>query len=82
MFVDSDDFIAQNSLEGLYKVAQERNADVVVFDLVHGDVEGKKKETLYFKNIVDKYGSGTFNAETPSRLFTGLSRLLHGTSFI
>lgn len=64
MFVDSDDFIAQNTLEGLYKVAQERDADIVVFDFVHGDAEGKKKETLYFKNIVDKYGSGTFNAET------------------
>ena len=64
MFVDSDDFIAQNTLEGLYNTAQKRNADVVVFDFVHGNAEGNKKETLYFKNIVEKYGEKTFNAET------------------
>ena len=64
MFVDSDDFIAKNALEGLYKCAEKRNADVVIFDYVHGDVSGKKKDTLYFKNILDKYGAETFNIKT------------------
>ena len=63
MFVDSDDFIAKNALEGLYNFAQKTNSDVVVFDYVHGDSEGKKNETLYFKNIVERYGDKPFNAE-------------------
>jgi len=64
MFVDSDDFIAKNALEGLYNAAQTRDADVVVFDHVHGDPTGQKRDTLYFKNILDKYGKSTFNIET------------------
>jgi len=64
MFVDSDDFIAKNALEGLYNFAESHNSDVVVFDYVHGDPTGTKGGTLYFKDIVDKYGDRPFNIDT------------------
>ena len=32
MFVDSDDFLVNDSLENLYNYAEEHNADVVIFD--------------------------------------------------
>ena len=36
LFVDSDDFIAQNALEGLYNFAKKHNSDVVIFDHYKG----------------------------------------------
>jgi glycosyltransferase involved in cell wall biosynthesis len=64
MFVDSDDFIAKNALEGLYNFAELKQSDVVIFDYVHGDSTGQKKDTLYFKDIVQKYGDKPFNIDT------------------
>lgn len=64
MFVDSDDFIANNALEGLYNFAEKHNSDVVVFDYVRGDSTGKRKDTLYYRDIVQKYGDRPFNIDT------------------
>ena len=64
MFVDSDDFIAQNALEGLYFYAESHNSDVVIFDFLRGTPEGKVLQQLHFNNIVKKYGDNTFNIDT------------------
>ncbi len=64
MFVDSDDFIAKNTLEGLYNYAEKHNSDVVVFDFLRS-VDGVKNAIRqHFPNIAQKYGESSFNAET------------------
>lgn len=64
MFVDSDDFIAQNTLERLYDYAQKHSSDVVVFDFHSGTTDLKNVQTHHFKNIAAKYGDNSFNIET------------------
>ena len=64
MFVDSDDFIEKNALEGLYNYAESHKADVVIFDYICGTegIEDIRRQT--FKNIADKYGDKAFNIDT------------------
>ncbi|MBR6099520.1 glycosyltransferase [bacterium] len=64
LFVDSDDFIAENALELLYNYAEEHNSDVVIFDMhkITGYLE--IKQTTKWQNIIDKYGENCFNIHT------------------
>lgn len=64
MFVDSDDFIAQNALEGLYNYAQKYNTDVIIFDFFRGTFDAKNATRQHFKNIAQKYHEKSFNIET------------------
>ncbi len=64
MFVDSDDFIAQNALEGLYYYAQNHSSDVVAFDFHSGTPDLKNIQTHHFKNIAQKYRDNSFNIAT------------------
>ncbi len=64
MFVDSDDFIAKNMLEGLYNHAQKHNSDVVIFDFLRGTIEGKVLSTMHYTPIIKKYGEENFNVQT------------------
>lgn len=64
MFVDSDDFIAKNTLENLYNYAEKHSADVVIFDYLYGTTEVKDIKRQHFKNIYDKYGDKSFNVDT------------------
>lgn len=64
MFVDSDDFIAPNTLEDLYNYAQKHNSDVVIFDFFRGTCDEKNVTELHFKNIIEKYGDNSFNIDT------------------
>lgn len=63
MFVDSDDFIANNALEGLYNYAQNHNSDVVVMDFYRGNSQGGNAKTFSFNRIIQKYGDNSFNIE-------------------
>ena len=64
MFVDSDDFIAINTLEKLYEYAQKYNADVIIFDFLRGTPDGKNTRRQHFANIAQKYGDRAFNIDT------------------
>jgi glycosyltransferase involved in cell wall biosynthesis len=64
MFVDSDDFIAKNTLESLYDFARKHNSDVVIFDFLRGTSEGKVLSTMHYTPIIKKYGKETFNYQT------------------
>ena len=64
MFVDSDDYLKTNAMEELYKYAEERKADLVVFDHVLGEWGEKKVARHYFKNIAEKYNDTPFNIDT------------------
>lgn len=61
MFVDSDDFIANNALEGLYNFAQNHHSDLVIFDFYRGIPNTKNVQRHYFKNIAQKYAQKPFN---------------------
>lgn len=64
LFVDSDDFIALNSLEVLYNYAEKHNSDVVVFDF-YRDIPGVKNPKIrHQKNIAKYYGDKQFNVKT------------------
>lgn len=64
MFVDSDDFLALDALEKLYKYAQEYRCDVVIFDFIR-NIDGTSKVSRQtFPNVSRKYGSRLFNANT------------------
>ena len=65
MFVDSDDFLKKDAMAELYRYAEERRADLIVFDHVLGE-EGKGKEVLrhHFENIAEKYNDIPFNIDT------------------
>ena len=63
MFIDSDDFIAQNALEGLYNYAQKHGSDVVLMDFYQGDSQGNNAKTFSFGNIIQTYGDRSFNIE-------------------
>lgn len=64
MFVDSDDFIAKNTLEGLYNFAQSHGADVVIFDYLSGTTGVKNVRRQHFQNIKKKYDEKAFNVDT------------------
>lgn len=64
MFVDSDDFIAQNTLESLYNYAQKYDCDVVVFDFLRATADMKNISRQHFQNIASKYRDTSFNADT------------------
>ena len=64
MFVDSDDFIARNTLERLYNYAEQHKSDVVIFDFLRGTVEAKNVQEQHFNNIIKAYGDKTFNIDT------------------
>ncbi len=64
MFVDADDFIATNALEGLYNYAEKYNADVVVFDFLSGIPGNKNLYRQNFPMITKKYGDNAFNIKS------------------
>ena len=64
LFVDSDDFIALNSLEVLYNYAEKNNSEVVVFDFYRGKPGIEKPQIRHLSNVADKYEHNQFNADT------------------
>ena len=64
MYVDSDDFIAKNTLEGLFSFAENHDADVVIFDYIRGTTDIKNVQRQHYKIITDKYDGIPFNIET------------------
>ncbi len=64
MFVDSDDFIAKNTLEGLYNFAENHKSDVVIFDFFRGSAELKNSKTWHIVQILEKYGNNSFNIDS------------------
>ena len=64
LFVDSDDFVALNSLEVLYNYAETHNSDVVVFDF-YRDIPGTQNPKIrHQQQIASFYKDRQFNAET------------------
>ena len=55
-FVDSDDAIAPEMIEELYRLAQTEQADVVIGNLVRTDEKGREQNTLSFWRHLDKNG--------------------------
>ena len=63
MFVDSDDFLKKDAMAKLYEYAEERKADLVVFDHVLGEEGSEKVARHHFKNIAEKYNDIPFNID-------------------
>ena len=55
-FVDSDDTIAPEMIEELFRLAQTEQADVVIGNLVRTDDKGREQNTLSFWRHLDKDG--------------------------
>ena len=68
MFVDSDDFLKKDAMAKLYEYAEERKADLVVFDHVLGEEGSEKVARHHFKNIAEKYNDIPFNIDTADTL--------------
>lgn len=64
MFVDSDDFISENTIEEVYKYAKAHNSDVLIFDFARyiENIHGYQINT--FPNICNRYRENSFNVET------------------
>lgn len=68
MFVDSDDYLKNDAMAELYKYAEERRADLVVFDHVLGEEGSEKIVRHHFENIAEKYNDIPFNIDTADTL--------------
>lgn len=66
LFIDSDDYILENTLQSLFDFAQEHDSEVVIFDYYTGKPDTPIKDAQYhtMKNILQKYGNNTFNIDT------------------
>ena len=56
MFVDSDDYLAPNALEGIYSVINHGNLDVIGFNLVTVNKDGKRISSLTRPSIMNVSG--------------------------
>lgn len=63
MFVDADDFVAQNMIEGMYNFAESHNSDVAICDMLKGEKGKKEIRVIRYKYLKNKYKDSTFNAE-------------------
>ena len=68
MFVDADDFIAKNTLEELYNFAEQKDADVVIFDFLSGAQGNKDLYRQNFPMITRKYKDNEFNIDSADPL--------------
>ena len=64
MFVDADDLLEKNALEGLFNYAESHKADVVIFDYICGTEGIDDVRRQHFQNIADKYNDKPFNIDT------------------
>lgn len=83
-FCDSDDYIANNVLGGLYDIAHERNYDM----LFHNVIEVSEKDidmnlTAFFGNIMDfETGKDFFSIPFVGRIRTGPNQYIINRDFI
>lgn len=62
LFVDSDDFIEEDTCEILYNLAERLNSDLVLFDAIRHIEEGKSLELIHFsKNNPSDFNNFSFD---------------------
>ncbi len=61
LFVDSDDYISQVTVEKLYENAEKNNSDVVIFDYISGELYLSAERTLNQFQFLSEYENKPFN---------------------
>ena len=82
-FIDSDDYIIEDTLFNLYSHAKEKNADMTLFKLLNFDNETRKTQPIKYFDIpfLKKYGESTFNCSDLGEKLYGVSVTAPGKLF-